>query len=782
MTTCIPVAAAAKPTDFRVVPGRLGDVAAALGVQARVTVAVSDPEVAMRPSPGVTGPHSLPDAVSRILRGTGARAVFHDERTISIVADRTRPAASLPPRAAVTVSVPPPETVGEDIVVAASKQRVTIDRYPGSVKVIGLSPSWTAANGFQGTSALTALQPTLSATDLGPGRNKLFIRGIADSSFSGQTQATVGEYLGNVRLNYNAPDPDLNLYDISRMEVLVGPQGALYGAGSLGGIVRLVANTPDPERFAVTTAANIGVTQNGGISRDGAGMLNIPLADGVAARVVVYGGYSAGYIDAPDQGRRDINGSRRYGQRFSLRSGDLSGWTLDLGFIFQNISGSDGQYTIKGEPALTRSGMTAQPFENNYRLGYVSAQRAIGSLELNTTTSLSLHQLATTYDATGYDQSDAPASYDEHNIILLFSHETRVSGGSAAKPWVAGVSAVVNSSYISRDFTTSDGPYDIPGVVNQQTEVAVFGQASRPLGQTLTGTLGGRLTYSATKGFLTGDAFEDLPASRRRAVRFSGTFAIDWRPGGPVSGFFHYQQGYRPGGLGYGLSETGIAAQRYDADDLHMNELGIRIGDARNDKLTARAAVFIALWRNIQADLIGSSGFSYTANIGNGSIHGLDGEVNWRPRPSLSFSLAAFLNDSKVGKLRSGIVPSTSPEVLDISRTLPDVARSGVHFSGEWNGRLSDRITATARGSLRYVGRSQLGIGYPLDVSQGDYAVADMSLQLQRRNLGLTLSLDNVANTRANTFAFGNPFGLWQRNQMTPLRPRTLRLGLQANW
>jgi outer membrane receptor protein involved in Fe transport len=72
----------------------------------------------------------------------------------------------------------------------------------------------------------------LFSTQLGPGRNKLFIRGVADSSFTGPTQATVGQYLGDVRLNYNAPDPDLNLYDIARVEVVEGPQGTLYGAGS----------------------------------------------------------------------------------------------------------------------------------------------------------------------------------------------------------------------------------------------------------------------------------------------------------------------------------------------------------------------------------------------------------------------------------------------------------------------------------------------------------------------------------------------------------------------
>src|SRR3546814_3098560 len=88
---------------------------------------------------------------------------------------------------------------------------------------------------------------SLSSTHLGAGRNKLFIRGIADSSFTGPTQATVGQYLGDIRLSYNAPDPDLRLYDVDNVEVLEGPQGTLYGAGSLGGIIRVVPNAPNPD-------------------------------------------------------------------------------------------------------------------------------------------------------------------------------------------------------------------------------------------------------------------------------------------------------------------------------------------------------------------------------------------------------------------------------------------------------------------------------------------------------------------------------------------------------
>src|SRR5205085_621294 len=85
----------------------------------------------------------------------------------------------------------------------------------------------------------------LTVTNLGPGRNKLFVRGLSDGAASGHAQAMVGLYFDDMRLTYNAPDPDLRLVDIDRVELLRGPQGSLYGSGSLGGVLQVVSNRPN---------------------------------------------------------------------------------------------------------------------------------------------------------------------------------------------------------------------------------------------------------------------------------------------------------------------------------------------------------------------------------------------------------------------------------------------------------------------------------------------------------------------------------------------------------
>src|ERR1022692_249926 len=117
-------AAFAHADNFNISPGRLGEVAAALGVQAGVTITVTESEVADQNSPGVSGDLSLHDALDRALRGTGAEALFYDRTTIRIVKKRAPPPA---PAAIVQI---------EEIVVSASKQNILLDSYPGSVKVI----------------------------------------------------------------------------------------------------------------------------------------------------------------------------------------------------------------------------------------------------------------------------------------------------------------------------------------------------------------------------------------------------------------------------------------------------------------------------------------------------------------------------------------------------------------------------------------------------------------------------------------------------------------------
>lgn len=764
-------APAALAQSYDAPAGPLGQVMARLGAAAHATILVTDPVLAGRPSPGVHGAHSLREAVRQATRSIDAKIQFIDQRTVSIAANprRIERPRVAPPLAAEALP-------REDIVVTASKQAVSLDRYPGSAKVIAIDRGWAAQNAASGTEAIARLLPILASTNLGDGRDKLFIRGIADSSFNGPTQSTVGDYLGDIRLNYNAPDPNLNLYDMQKVEVLVGPQGTLYGAGTLGGIIRFVPHAPDTHRLEGTASAGLSATWHGAPGEDGAAMVNLPIAHGAAAvRFVVYASRQGGYIDDSLRHLSNINTNTSYGQRLSARIEDVAGWQFDLGFVWQNLYSADGQYTLLGTAPLTRASAVAQPFHNDGRIGYIAARRRLAWADLVSSFGFVRQGLSTVFDATGYDGSTTPSRFTEQNDITLITEETRLTGRSSRYPWVLGLSGLYNASALVRSVGPVGAPADLPTVVNIQGEGAVFGEMSFPLNDTFTATAGERLTIAHSTGFLAQANGAFFGRVSRDSARLASTLALDWHPGGPVSAFFHYQQGYRPSGLSVSATGSNVQSQRFGTDGLNMDELGLRYGRQERDRLWARAAAFFADWTNIQADGVGTNGLVYTSNIGHGFIYGLEGEVGWHPVAGWTLRASAFGNNSRLSDPSAGFEGS-------LAQTLPNVARGGVRGEARWNGKVNRRWPVNAGITVRYIGKSVLGVGLDQGVSQGGYTVAGADARVDMGRFAVSLTADNIGNIRANTFSFGNPFGLAQGNQITPLRPRTIRLGFDAKF
>lgn len=762
---------------FDVPPGRLEDVLISIGLRAEVTIVLAEPSLASQSSPGARGRLSLHSALSRALQNTGGEVRSFGPDIIQIIRRQ-------PVRKARSARMSPTQT-GERataIIVTASKQLISIDRYPGSVKFVDLDQASFAQESADMASVATRV-PALGSTNLGPGRNKFFIRGIADSSFTGPTQATTGQYLGDIRLNYNAPDPDLNLYDVERVEILVGPQGALYGAGSLGGIIRLMPRAPDPAKFSVTASASVGNTHKGGTSVEGATMLNIPLVqDNIAARIVLYDGRAAGYIDAPTQGRHDINSRLRAGVRLALRARNASGWDITLGLVQQKLENKDGQYIRLGDPDLIRDAPIPQPFTNNYWLGYVTAGRRIGEWDVASATSIARHHLHALVDATGLDGTTAPFQARERNDISLFAHETRISGRNPQKPWVGGIALLDSSSKFALSLASFSGTSLLAEVGNRQIEAATFGKYSHPITATLTATIGGRLTLARNRQTLSLNRTTIIDHRSRTDIRWSGTAALAWRSGRPLSFFFQYQQGYRPAGLGITTAETQLRSHKFAADDLDLFEIGLRLGVAEGGRLAARAAIFSASWHNIQADLVDEPGLPYTTNIGRGIIRGLDFDLTWRPTRSLTATLSAFLNHSELSRPAPGYIITSQQDNAALTRTLPNVAKNGARVGVAWIRQLPEQALLRTNASLRYVGRSHLGFGPLMDVPQGGYLVADATTSVDFGLLALSAGVTNIADVRGNTFAYGNPYSLALRNQSTPLRPRTITLGISARF
>lgn len=763
---------AAGPRRFDVPAGRLGAVLARFGTEAGLSVGLTDQELARRYTRGVDGTMSVEAALRDLLAGTGATYTMPDPATVRIVPAPPRRLfrrrETVKPDAQLPADLPAEEA---EIVVTASKQETRLIDYPGAVSVVPFDFAGEALTPSAGTEALIARLPSLASTHLGPGRDKLFIRGVADSSFNGPTPATVAQYLGDVRLNYSAPDPDLNLYDMSGAEVLEGPKGTLYGGAAIGGIIRLIPNPPELGRFAGSFSTGVSDTAHGGIGLDSAAMLNLSIGRDFALRTVGYATRDVGYIDDLQRGLKDVNRTNSYGGRIDLRYAPSEDFTLDIGGVGQNIDTRDGQYAELGGPPLTRRSAIAQPFDNDYRLGYATINARLFGLDLVSATGCTHHELDSVFDATrGGPQ---PRAFVENVDIDLFTHETRLTGGDPrAFNYLVGASVLHDRTRLTRQIGPLDTLQPLRGVINDNLEAALFGQTSIPLLSDLTLSLGGRLNYSESTGQVLTVRVPPRDAPRRREFRVLPMAALAWRPTARLLIFGRYQEGFRPGGLSITAPRT---AERFEPDRITTFEAGLRLGDPALDRFSAGLTLSHARWDRIQADLVNNNGLPFTANIGSGRISGLEAQADWRPTSSLAFEAALFLNDSALDRPAPGLTALRE-------RNLPNIAETGARGSLRYTRAVGGGLSLDATASVRYVGPSMLGIGPPLDLLEGDYLDTAIGARIGTERIGASFGITNIADARANRFSFGDPFGIVNRNEVTPLRPRTIRIGIDGHF
>src|ERR1700736_5909594 len=193
----------------------------------------------------------------------------------------------------------PPSQGLEEIVVTAEKRESTLQKTPISMSVF--SGAELQAQGIADLTTVAQETPGISFKTSGPGQTEFEMRGLTST---GGESPTVGFYLDDIALTPPAMAQngkvviDPNLFDLSRVEILRGPQGTLYGAGSMGGTIKLVTNAPDPKQVAANVQGIGSGTDGGGFNHTENAMLNLPLWQDMAAlRLVVTNKHIEGWID-----------------------------------------------------------------------------------------------------------------------------------------------------------------------------------------------------------------------------------------------------------------------------------------------------------------------------------------------------------------------------------------------------------------------------------------------------------------------------------------------------
>ena len=774
-------AAQAEPAHiFRLPPEPVDTAMVRFGVQAGVSIGGFPVAGCVGRSHGVVGMFTPSQALQRLLpEGCGFERV--DARAYRIRA--VHPAS--PATASPALLAPSLAQVAE-LIVTAEKRREPLRGSPFAVSALsGRDLERLGATSF---AELASQFPAVAETNLGPGRDKIFIRGISDGAFTGRTQSTVGLYLGEVPITYNAPDPNLRLADIERVEVLRGPQGTLYGSGSIGGIVRIAPARPDPKGFAASASAE--VTQNGHDDRSfgGEAMLNVPLLAGRAAvRGVVYIDELSGYLDNPTLGLKDVNRGKRTGGRLVAMTELPGGWQAQAGLAMQGISNADSQYTNDSR-RLTRNTRIREPHDNDFIVLSGTIAHPGSTSDIRISGAYIDHDISTRYDATG--SFDLPAqqvaAFDEAQRVKLWVGEAVVaSAGTQRLRWLAGAFAARSSEGSSGvlDATLSSGVRRSVFVRRDHlTEAAAFGELAYELTPKLTATVGGRLFM--TRSETTAGEFElarspipDVDAELRRQgfspkVRLSYAFT----PG--IVLYAQAQDGYRAGGFNVPAGADGMPGgpdlAGYGPDRLRNYEAG---GEATlfQGSLTVRAAVFRAVWNNVQTDQFRASGLPVTLNIGDGSNIGVEVETVWRLDRHWRLRVNGLLNEPQLTR-SSNIFPAK----VDIG--LPGVAKQTASVDVTYGFDLPWDLRGEIAAQAGYIGRSFLTFDGGTASAMGNYGQGRVSATLRGPKWQLQAFVANVTGEVGNTFAFGNPFSRGRMQQVTPLPPRTFGLAIRRGF
>ena len=780
MVAALATPAAAEDMAIDAPAGSVADAAIAIARQTGTSIMVPDKAVSRRKAPRIRGRMTTREAVQRLARSVNARAVplrggaWRIEPAPRQLARKPAPkATSRSARQATVAPLPPPIPMPE-IVVVASKRDTKLQDLPAQASI--LNGEELELGGVGGTERITQRIATVASTYLGSGRNKLFIRGIADSSFTGPTQATVGQYLGDMRLSYNAPDPDLRLSDLERVEVLEGPQGTLYGAGSLGGIIRMVPNSPDLDYASLRGTLGGGLTEGGTGSADTSVTANIPLVSNRAAiRVVADAATEGGYIDKPMLGRENVNRTDILAGRAMARVELAPHWTVDAIGLVQSTRADDSQYTARNGPPYESMAQVEEGFSADYRHAQLVVAGKIGTIHMRSTTGIVSQDLEERYDATAPGQDERVFTQRNHTEML--AHETRLWRPlEDEKPlgWLAGVSLIDNETQLSRSIEHAILRSATPGVVNTVTEATAYGEASLRLRQGLIASVGARYTTARLGG-----GAEDVPVAlmiaraevteSRTQSAFLPSVSLVAHPGPSTTLYARYQEGFRPGGLA--IEKEFV--RRFEQDHARAIEFGLRKGRPGRDPFDLAVNLSYTRWQDIQADFIDDFGLPSTANIGDGRVWSISATGGARLAPGLRITGGLTVNESHIDE----------PQVLAASNVshVPNIARVSGRAGIDYSRPVGRNLDLDARLWASYIGKSRLGMGPELGDLQGDYLDSGATVRVGNPRVGATLSITNLADTVGNRFALGTPFAV-MREQVTPLRPRSVRLGVDFSF
>ena len=501
----------------------------------------------------------------------------------------------------------------EEIVVTATKRSSTIRDVPFSVAA--QTGEDIARSGASNIEELSRGFAGLSVQNLGPGQSQVAIRGVSAGQIVRDqpgVKEQVGVYMDESVVSLSLFTPDFDLFDLNRVEVLRGPQGTLFGAGSVGGTIRYITNQPELEQSYGRVEVDVNTVASGGTGGHVKGMANLPLSDAAALRVVAYSTEYAGFIDAlSENGAKydDVNVGIRRGLRASLLWQVSDGLSVTPRIIYQEVE-TDGfnreeVFNLFANPYTTTRPaielgereqylLLEEAFEDETTLFDLTIKAELDGFNLSSVSSFMTRDLLASRDSSalggsvlispfadvfGFPESGVLRGSNLRDTTELeqFTQEVHLASvRESPLQWLVGVfysdlqrdyaqrlptpgfdaflDAVVGfgiSEGARNGYAIADSPYisDLPYDISQ---VAVFGEANYAVTDRLEITLGGRwYEWEEERTFRSGGIFSDgdLQVDDTESNGFSPRVLASYRVNEAITWNAQASRGFRLGGV-----------------------------------------------------------------------------------------------------------------------------------------------------------------------------------------------------------------------------------------
>lgn len=720
------------------------------------------------------------------------------------------------------------------IIVTALRRDTSLQDTPIAISVA--TGQTLERSGTASFTELTRTAPSLRIVDSGPGQRRVLIRGIQSSG-----EPTVGVYYDEVPVSGSVSTtsdsagttPDFRLFDVERAEVLRGPQGTLFGSGSMGGTLRIIFNKPDSTQVAGAVAANLTTVKGGAPGMSADAMVNLPIVtDKLAVRVVGSFNQFAGYVDNNFYNRRNINDGHSYGGRAMVRWTPVDDLTIDLAAFYEKVETDSSRWIDEvGVPFVTNGRSESGNYDTNriysgtakydFEAFSVTAMTAwfdrdriaVGDVSdtfngRDNTAGCQRYLLAnaracTPTELVGYLKDTREILYSslwQPQSVKNWVSEIRASSsGDSPFQWTVGAfhekrDTVVRSTLLIADPSSGflldpEDPYNIryDRTINDYLrQTAVFAEISYRFFDQLTlsagtryynfkKTVGGRIDVGQIHYSSRVTPYTEMTS---KEDGFIYKFNASWEAKDGLMIYAQAAQGFRPGGVNQVI---GLPAELagYASDSLWNYELGA--------KTTVMPGVYFNLagyridWTDMQvsARTAGTgSVFGLISNVGSARIYGVEAELSARITPELSFNGNVGFTDAKLAEDQVSDIVVANGRKGD---RLASVPRWTAAASLEYLKPVRETVDVLARVDFAHVGSSYSTLS-PADIYRREtpaYQIVNARIGLQESDSkwGVALFVNNLFDTLAvnSKGSSSNTGGL---TTVFSAAPRTIGLNL----